>query len=311
MDVIHNIEMMRYEPRTVLTIGTFDGVHLGHQKILQSAVERAKNLATRSVVVTFDPHPREIVGKGPVEHLSTLDERLGYLEQIGIDETLVIDFTAEFSQTTAVSFYENYLVKKIGVCEVVIGHDHFFGRNREGSIEVLQQIGRKMGFVVTVIPGVSVSGQVVSSSLIRRSLLAGNVELAAAYLGRHYSLKSTVIAGDKRGRQLGFPTANLMYDAAKKLTPALGVYVAKVTDGKQEHFGMLNIGVLPTFKTNGQRQVEVHLLDYEGDLYGATLTVFFLRRLRGEQKFSSIDDLIAQLQQDRRDSVNFVSTLIH
>ncbi len=311
MKVLHSIGAMSFNPLTVVTIGTFDGVHLGHQTIIRDVIKRVKAMNGRSVVVTFNPHPREVIGKGPVDYLTTIEERLEYFEQLGIDETLVVNFTYEFSQTSARSFYEEYLVKQIGVHDVVIGHDHMFGRNREGSIDILQQLGTEMGFGVYVVPGVSVNSKVVSSSVIRKNLLSGNVESAAQYIGRPYSIHGLVVEGDKRGRQIGFPTANVSYDVTKKMTPETGVYVVRVYVGNKEYFGMLNIGVRPTFNNDGKKMVEVHLLDFEGDLYGSAITVSFLKRLRQEQKFGSVDELIAQLQRDRIDTQQFVSTLNH
>jgi len=311
MKIVRNIDDVVVDPLSIVTIGTFDGVHLGHQAILRYAVKQAKAISGISRMITFHPHPRDVVGKGPVEHLCTIEERLHLFESQGIDETLVVNFTHAFSQITARSFYEQYIVRRIGVYEVVIGHDHQFGRNREGSIETLQKLGAELNFSVVVIPGVSVDGQVVSSSLIRRCLLAGEIEDATKYLGKPYSITAKVVEGDKRGRSIGFPTANLYYDSTLKLTPASGVYVASVVvDGKQ-YYGMVNIGVRPTFTTNGHRLVEVHILDFEGDLYGKTITVAFIKRLRREQKFNSVDDLVAQLQHDRLDSRKIVSSIIH
>ncbi len=302
---------MSFNPLTVVTIGTFDGVHLGHQTIIRDVIERAKAIHGRSVIVTFNPHPREVIGKGPLDYLNTIEERLEYFEQLGVDETLVVNFTYEFSQTSARSFYEEYLVKQIGVHDVVIGHDHMFGRNREGSIDILRELGTEMGFGVYVVPGVSVQDKVVSSSLIRKCLASGNVESAAEYSGRPYSITGIVVEGDKRGRTIGFPTANVSYDVTKKLTPESGVYAVHVKIENKMYFGMLNIGVRPTFNSNGKKMVEVHLLDFQGDVYGSTIKVSFLKRLRSEQKFNSVQELITQLQRDRLDTQQFVSTIIH
>ncbi len=309
MKILHSIEEMTFDPRTVVTVGSFDGVHRGHQEILRYVTTQAQAMQGRSVVITFSPHPRDVVGKGPVEHLSTLEERLRHLEQFGIDETLIIHFTYEFSLCTAEAFYTNYIVKRIGVREVVIGHDHIFGRNREGGEDLVRRLGKEHQFDVMVIPGVSIGETVISSSLIRKTLKRGEVESAAVYLGRPYSISAMITEGDKRGRQLGFPTANLQYDRTAKLTPAQGVYIVEAGVGNRQVFGMLNIGTRPTFNTNGQELVEVHLLQVENELYNEPITVSFLKRLRSEQHFNSAEDLVAQLRRDRLETETFVSTL--
>lgn len=300
---------MEYNRNSVVTIGSFDGVHLGHKAILDDVMNRAKFSNSRSVVVTFNPHPRDVVGRGPVQHLCTLDERLKHLEQAGIDETLIINFTYEFSQQSARTFYEQCLVRNIGVREVVIGHDHMFGKNREGSIDVLTKIGDEFGFTVVMIPEVRVQNTIVSSSLIRECLSQGKIEEANEFLGRQYAIQATVVSGDGRGSTIGFPTANLSFDQTKKLTPLPGVYAVQVSYSNNEYFGMMNIGVRPTFGSNGQQSIEVHLLDFSGNLYGETVSVSFLKRMRAEKKFQSSDELVAQLQQDRTEVQKLVSQL--
>ncbi|MBI3189044.1 MAG: bifunctional riboflavin kinase/FAD synthetase [Ignavibacteriales bacterium] len=309
MKIIKSQDEIIFNSNSVVTIGSFDGVHLGHRAILDFVTERTRSLSGRSVVVTFNPHPRDVVGRGPVQRLCTLEERMQHLEQAGIDETLIINFTYEFSQQSARTFYEQWLVKKIGVREVIIGHDHMFGKNREGSIETLKQIGQELQFGVVMIPEVCVSDKVVSSSLIRECVSQGRVEEAAKYLGRPYSIQATVVQGDGRGKTLGFPTANLLFDHTSKMTPASGVYFVQVHHAQECYSGMMNIGVRPTFGTNGQQFIEVHLLDFKGNLYGETLSISFIKRLRSEKKFNSVDELVAQLHQDRHEAEKLVSQL--
>ncbi len=309
MKIYNNLDEIEYNPNSVVTIGSFDGVHLGHKAILDDVTERARKSGCRSVVVTFNPHPRDVVGRGPVQHLCTLEERLKHLEQSGIDETLIINFTYEFSQQSARTFYEHCLVRRIGVREVVIGHDHMFGKNREGSIDILRQIGDELGFDVVMIPEVRVNDKVVSSSLIRELLSQGKTDEANKLLGRSYSIQASVVRGDGRGTTIGFPTANLQFDRTKKLTPLAGVYFVQVEHNSTQYFGMLNIGVRPTFGSNGQQFIEVHLLEFSGNLYGETLRVSFLQRLRSEKKFNSSDELVVQLQQDRSAIQNLVLQL--
>ncbi|MBI3192939.1 MAG: bifunctional riboflavin kinase/FAD synthetase [Ignavibacteriae bacterium] len=309
MKVYNGLDEIEFNRNSVVTIGSFDGVHVGHKAILDDVKVRAKNSNSRSVVVTFNPQLRDVVGRGPVQHLCTLDERLKHLEQSGIDETLIINFTHEFSQQSARTFYEQYLVQKIGVRDVVIGHDHMFGKNREGSIDVLTKIGDELGFNVVMIPEVRVKENVVCSSLIRECLTQGRVEEANEYLGRHYTIQAHVVHGDGRGTTIGFPTANVVFDQTKKLTPLFGVYFVHVSHANTEYFGMMNIGVRPTFGLNGQQFIEVHLLDFSGNLYGETLSVSFLKRLRAEKKFHSSDELVAQLHQDRTGVQKLVSQL--
>lgn len=311
MQVVRSIEEVERDPNTVVTVGTFDGVHVAHQEIIREVVHRARMKEGRSVVVTFDPHPKEVVGTyaEPIHLLTTIDERIELLSGLQIDVLLILKFTYEFSRQSARTFYERYLVNGTGVSEVVVGYDHMFGRDRQGTIEELVRMGKEFDFSVFAFHQYTVNGEVVSSTQVRRALLAGDIEKARAFLGRYYALKGTVIAGDRRGASIGFPTANIKPHGANKLIPARGVYLVGVQlDGKQR-YGMMNIGVRPTMTDGRQQTIEVHLFDFAGDIYGKELTVTFLRRLRDERTFASVEELVAQLGKDKLQALSMLAEL--
>jgi riboflavin kinase / FMN adenylyltransferase len=284
---------------SVVTVGTFDGVHAGHRAILGELTMRAAASGGRSVVITFHPHPRTVVGRADVGQLCSLEERLGQIGRLGVDAALVLEFTYEFSRQTPREFCLRYLIRGVGVREVVIGYDHMFGRDREAGLRELRGLGTEFGFGVRVVDPVSIEGGVVSSSRIRELLLQGDVERAATCLGRPYSAPGTVVKGDGRGTQVGFPTANIRPEMEQQILPADGVYFVSVDLEGEQAYGMSNIGVRPTFETDGKRTIEVHLFEHRGELYGRKLTLYFLKRLRGEKKFASAGDLVRQLNADR------------
>jgi len=295
-----------FDKDSVVTIGSFDGMHLGHRAIISGVLERAEPGRGRSVVVTFDPHPRMVVGDGKVRLLSTLDERLGLLAGAGVDLTMLLEFTYDFSRQPATEFYERYILRGTGVREVVVGHDHAFGRDREASISTLKDLGARSGFAVTTVGPVSVDGRRVSSSGIRELLAAGRAGEAASLLGRPYSLGGTVVPGDGRGAGIGFPTANIRPAAPEKIIPGRGVYLVEAdADGVSRH-GMLNIGTRPTFIEGGAEVVELHLFDFSGTLTGREVTVRFLRYIREEKKFSRAEMLVAQLERDRLECMRHI-----
>lgn len=309
MLVARSLDEVPHNPRTIVTIGTFDGVHLGHARIIEQVVEKARSGEARAVVVTFDPHPREVVGRGPLKMLTTIDERTTLLREFGIDIVLVVGFTFEFSRQSAREFYETYIMRGIGVEEVIVGHDHMFGRDREAGVEELKKIGKELGFAVFQEPPLTVDGEVVNSSKIREALLRGDVQKASRWLGRAYSIFGKVVRGDGRGSTLGFPTANIEISDPRKLVPAEGVYFVEVEHAGRRFFGMLSVGVNPTFKTDGRRTIEVHVFDFSGSVYGEALGVRFLRRLRGEEKFSSREALIEQMERDREQCLKLIEEL--
>jgi riboflavin kinase/FMN adenylyltransferase len=296
------LEAITPDERAVVTVGTFDGVHRGHQAILRYLTERARQRQGVSTVVSFDPHPREVVHGESVPLLSTIRERAALLEQYGLERFVVIPFTKTFAQLSPQAYVDEILLQRVGLKEIVIGYDHRFGKNREGDRELLERMGSAHGFSVDVIPPQEVDHDVVSSSKIR-ALLAdeGDVHRAAEMLGRPYALHGTVQEGEKRGRKLGYPTANIGVSDPDKLIPRIGVYATRVQVGDTApvYGGMMNIGRRPTFDEM-EVTVEVHLLGFEGSIYGEMLHVEFLQRLRDEQKFDSVDALVAQLSRDEK-----------
>lgn len=284
----------------VVTVGTFDGVHRGHQAILRYLTERARQRDGVSTVVSFDPHPREVVHGESVPLLTTIDERAMLLEQYGLERFVVIPFTQAFAQLRPEAYVEEILLRRVGLKEIVIGYDHRFGRNREGDRDLLERMGMAHGFTVDVIPPQEVDHGIVSSSTIRELLLEdGDVQRATDMLGHPYALQGIVEEGEGRGRKLGYPTANIAVNDERKLIPDIGVYATRVRIGDTQptYGGMMNIGRRPTFEDMNVT-VEVHLLGFEGSIYGETLHVEFLQRLRDEQKFDSADALVAQLSRD-------------
>ncbi len=301
MDIVFQLSDIKYLKNSVVTVGTFDGVHLAHQQLLRTVVESARARSGRSVVLTFEPHPKEILMGKPVHLLTSTEERQQICEELGIDVFFRIPFTYEFSRQSSREFYVRYVVQGCGVSEVVEGYDHHFGRDREGSVEELLKLGREFEFSVAALKPVYVDEEVVSSSQIRHHLLHGRIDRARRLLGRPYSITGIVEKGDARGRELGYPTANLQL-LDKKLVPQDGIYFAQADVAGTNTYSMVSIGIRPTFYAKGRRIVEAHLLDFSGDLYGQSLALQFLNRLRDEQKFESAQQLVEQMHLDEQHS---------
>jgi len=286
----------------VVTIGTFDGVHLGHQKILQTLKDEAESAQGESVLLTFYPHPRMVLF--PESHglklLQTQVEKIGKLEKNGLQNLVVYPFSFEFSRMTALEFVRDILVNKLHVRKIVIGYDHQFGKNREGSIAYLKDIAETYEFEVIEIPAQDIDEVNVSSTKIREALLQGDVQRANIFLGEPYQLSGTVIRGRALGRTIGFPTANIEIDSDIKLIPGVGVYAVEVLVNDQVYRGMLNIGLRPTVVSTDVVNLEVHILDFHQDIYDKNITVRFIERVRDEQKFESIDALKEQLKNDEK-----------
>jgi riboflavin kinase / FMN adenylyltransferase len=310
--MVHLNEAKRIE-NSIVTVGTFDGVHAGHRVLVNTVLEKAGQKNGRSVIVTFDPHPRDIInpGKQGIKLLTTLKERCQLLSDIGIDEMIVIPFDRDFSLLSSEAFVRDIIWKKIGVSEFVIGYDHQFGKNREGTIETVQKLGREFGFDVHVVSKQEVGDKTVSSSAIRKALQdRGDVELAARLLERPYLLHGTVVHGDNRGKQIGFPTANIKPEHPNKVIPKNGVYAVRTLAGDRFYGGMMNIGVRPTF--DGQKEtLEVHLFDFDMDIYGTTVQIHFIQRIRDEQQFGSVDQLVEQLHRDKKNSRDILNRISH
>ncbi len=283
-------------PNPVLTLGNFDGVHLGHQAIFRKIVERAKETGGTAIAFTFEPHPLKVLApeRSPLL-LNTFHGKMKLFEAMSIQVVICADFTREFAQQNPGDFARRVLAEKVGVKEVYVGYDYAFGKGREGSIDSLKDMGAALGFTVGVVDAVQVGGVVVSSSLVRDLVSSGRVDETGAYLGRHYSIEGNVVHGESRGHTLGFPTANI--HTANELLPAYGVYAVRALVGGYHHDGVASIGVRPTFGL-GPVSIEVFLFGFEGNLYGKHLEVAFIKRLRGEQKFPDADALVLQMNRD-------------
>lgn len=300
MKTFHGTDGLEPDDGAFVTVGTFDGVHRGHQAILHYLRDRARARQGRSVVVTFDPHPRAVLSGVPVPLLTTIDERADRLAEHGIDRFVVLPFTEAFATLPPERFVLDVLLRGIGLREIVVGYDHGFGQGRRGDRALLERLGAEHGFGVDVVPVQEVGEAVVSSTHIRQLLReSGDVRKAAVLLGRPYALGGRVVRGDGRGRTIGFPTANLALEDARKAVPARGVYAvqARTEDGAR-HGGMMNIGLRPTFGGT-EEHLEVHLFDFDADLYGQPLRIEFVERLRDERRFGSVGELIEQLSRDR------------
>jgi riboflavin kinase/FMN adenylyltransferase len=286
----------------VVTIGTFDGVHLGHQKILQTLRDEAKSVQGESVLLTFYPHPRMVLF--PESHgmklLQTQVEKIEKLEKNGLQNIVIYPFSFEFSRLTALEFVRDILVNKLHVRKIVIGYDHQFGKNREGSIAYLKDIAETYEFEVIEIPAQDIDEVNVSSTKIREALLQGDVQRANMFLGEPYQLSGTVIRGRALGRTIGFPTANIEVNSNIKLIPGIGVYAVEVLIDGQVYRGMLNIGLRPTVVSTDVVNLEVHILDFQQDIYDKNITVRFIERVRDEQKFESVEALKEQLKNDEK-----------
>ena len=287
----------------VITVGTFDGVHRGHQDVLATLVRHAEVRGVPSVVVTFDPHPLEVVNPAAAPPLLTeRNEKLAMFAQSGVSYVAVLPFTRALAAFEAERFVDEVLLGRFAMRELLVGHDHGFGRGRLGDIEVLRSLGESRGFQVTVLPPVhAADGHAISSTAIRRAVAGGDLARAAAGLGRPYSLSGVVVRGDQRGRTIGFPTLNLGSVSARKLLPPDGVYAVRVQLPEGEYGGMLNLGPRPTVGDH-QRRVETHVFDASRDWYGAHVRLDFVRYLRGTRPFAGLEALKAQLAEDERDA---------
>ncbi len=283
-----------------LTLGTFDGVHRGHRKIIQRTVDAARAANGRSVLLTFDPHPREVIGRrgDPTYLLTTMDERMALLADTGLDACIVLPFTRDLSMLDAETFFEEYIVRKLHARHVVVGIDHAFGRGRSGSAPALQAFGAARGVDVTVVGEMLLDGIKVSSTAIRNALTEGRVRQATRFLGRPYTMSGLVTRGERIGSSIGFPTANLELSAENKLLPKNGVYIVAVQIGDEIHEGIMNIGRRPTVSKQVHISVEVHIFITSGDLYGRRMHIALLDRLRDEIRFENREQLSAQIRTD-------------
>jgi len=309
LKIFNSIKSFSATKETIVTIGTFDGVHLGHRKILEQITKNARDTNCESLVLTFFPHPRMVLQEDTeMKQLNTLDEKISLLDKLGVDNLVIHPFDKEFSRLTAEEFVKEVLVDVFKVKKIIIGHDHRFGRNRTANIDDLITFGETFGFDVEQISVEELNEVSISSTKIRNALLEGNVELAANYLGYNYSLTGTVYKGKQLGRTIGYPTANIRIDENYKLIPENGVYVAQSVINGKLIFGMMNIGFRPTVDGTTQT-IEINYFDFNQDLYDQKITISTLKRMRSEQKFESIDALRNQLNVDKTTAMQYIDLL--
>lgn len=307
MKVFRSIKEIPYQENSYITLGTFDGIHVGHRKILRQLVEQSQNEGCRSVLVTFYPHPKSVVKMrdDSIALLTPLEEKIGLLQGSGLHSLLVLPFTPELAEMAPELFVKEIFLEGVGVKGLIIGYNHAFGRNREGSQDLLNRLGKQFGFTVDVIPSVEVDGQPVSSTRIRRLLMEGHVDQAGRILGNHYQIRGVVKKGRRLGNKLGFPTANIDVLGDNKLIPKDGVYAVFVTIETIRYKGMANLGFKPTFGKE-EHSLEVFIHDFNGDIYKRKLTIEFIHRIRDEKKFNSLDHLKSQIESDRTISLNIL-----
>jgi riboflavin kinase/FMN adenylyltransferase len=307
LEIIKNTANFCSSEQTFVTIGTFDGVHYGHQQIIEKLVSEAKKANKKSVVLTFFPHPRMVLQKdNSLELINTIDERAALLEKTGLDYLIIHPFSKEFSRMSALEFVRDILVNQLNISKLIIGYDHHFGKNREGNITQLTEYSHVYDFNVEEIPAQDIDSVSISSTKVRRALHAGSLKTANNYLGYNFMLNGTVVNGKKLGGTIGYPTANIDVKETYKLIPKTGVYVVKSTIDKKIVFGMMNIGNRPTVDGNYQT-IEVHFFDFNQDLYNQNLTIELLYFLRDEHKFDSIDSLVHQLKKDEEMARNYIA----
>jgi len=303
MEVIFGLDKILTGKKSVLTVGTFDGVHLGHRKIIKELLAVAKERDLVSSLLTFEPHPKTVVQESPhrIKLLTTLEEKLEILHKIGLERVVIAKFSREFSEMNYKAFVEEILLNRLNSDYIIIGYDHSFGRNRIGNFRELENLSTIYSFNLDEVGPFKIENQTVSSTRIRALIDEGDVENASKMLGHRYFLEGIVIKGEGRGQRLSFPTANLMIENQNKLMPKEGVYVIECDVHSHKYRGMANIGFKPTFG-GVNRTVEVHIFDFNKDIYGEKISVYFLKRLRDEVKFKSEEQLIKQLNIDKENS---------
>ena len=290
---------------TILTSGTFDGVHLGHQKIIQHVVDLKKqNPKAQTVVLTYHPHPRLVLfpDQKDLKILTTLEEKAILLEDLGIDHLCVLPFTKRFASTSSENFIKKIIQQKLQTRQFVIGYDHRFGKNREGGFEYLKENENRFGFKVEEISRQDIDNNAISSTRIRKALFDGDIETANELLGYEFSITGKVVKGKQIGRTIGYPTANLKLEDKHKLIPKQGIYAVRVYHKYEYYGGMLSIGVRPTIGRNLKQTIEVNIFDFDKDIYDKNITLQFVKYLRSEEKYNSLDELKAQLAKDKIES---------
>lgn len=309
MKVYRNISEFNPKKKVVLTVGTFDGIHFGHQKIIETIKGIAKNNEGESVVLTFSPHPRTVLFPegNNLRLINSLDEKINLFEKAGVDHLIIYPFTKDFSRISALEYVRDFLVKEIKVSTLVIGYDHQFGRNREGNFEYLKELSDLYNFEVKEISAQDINDINVSSTKIRKAIKNGDISLANSYLGYSFPLKGRVVEGRKLGKTIGYPTANLIIEDDLKIIPKIGAYAIFGTFNNKTLKGMLNIGKNPTVANEKNTKIEVHLFDFNENIYGDILEIKLVKRLRDEYKFNSVEELKQQLSEDKINSLTILN----
>ena len=294
---------------SVITIGTFDGVHIGHKKIINQLTSISSKNNLISILLSFFPHPKMVLQNDKeLKLINTIQEKEGLLNSLNLDYLIIKDFTKEFSRLSALEFVRDILVNKLNAKHIIIGYDHHFGRNRTANIEQLKEFGELYDFKVTEILAQDIDDIAISSTKIRKALINGEITLANKFLGYNFFFSGNVVHGNNIGKTISFPTANIKIDAPYKLVPKNGVYIVKTTIDNQITFGMMNIGYNPTF--NGkQKSIEIHFINFNKNIYDKTLTIEMILRIRNEIKFNTVDDLKKQLEQDKLSTLSYIKSL--
>ena len=300
MRIFDNLKSYSSEKESILTIGTFDGVHIGHNKILKRLIQDSKKNNLSSLVMTFFPHPRMILNKShEIKMIDTIDEKINLLEKTGLDNLIIHPFDNNFSKIRAKEFVEEILVKKLKIKEIIIGYDHKFGKDREASVEDLKKFGQDYMFTVKEIPAQEIDSIAISSTKIRNAILNGEIEKCNKFLGRNFILTGKVVYGDGLGKKIDFPTANIEIKETYKIIPKNGVYLVKTKINSNTYFGMMNIGIRPTVGGTN-KSLEIHFFNFKDNIYGKNVSIEIIKKIRDEEKFSSIDQLKIQLKKDEQ-----------
>ena len=300
MRIFDNLKSYSSEKESILTIGTFDGVHIGHNKILKRLIQDSKKNNLSSLVMTFFPQPRMILNKShEIKMIDTIDEKINLLEKTGLDNLIIHPFDNNFSKIRAKEFVEEILVKKLKIKEIIIGYDHKFGKDREASVEDLKKFGKDYMFTVKEIPAQEIDSIAISSTKIRNAILNGEIEKCNKFLGRNFILTGKVVYGDGLGKKIDFPTANIEIKETYKIIPKNGVYLVKTKINSNTYFGMMNIGVRPTVGGTN-KSLEIHFFNFKDNIYGKNVSIEIIKKIRDEEKFSSIDQLKIQLKKDEQ-----------
>lgn len=308
MEIIRDINKELKISGSVATIGTFDGLHIGHQKIIKLLMEKSKQLNLKSVVITFYPHPRVVLGdRNDIKLLTPIEEKVKLFENFGIDFLLVVPFSKEFAKKTYQEFLNEIVIDKVKAKFLIIGYDHKFGKNREGDITKLKEYLKEKDLDMMIVGPEKIEENAASSTKIREALKSNNLDFANKMLGHYYFIEGVVVEGAKRGRTIGYPTANLKPSENNKLVPPNGVYFVRIKYDKRQYFGVANIGLRPTFNNVKEPITEVYIFDFNKDIYGENICIEFIKKIRDEVKFNSIEELEIQIKKDVEYSKSLIS----